>query len=95
MSDKFEFIDAENAVSTTASNIEAPSIVKMCAWLEISEELKLFITRAQAQLPGSAPEPGSAPRSARARAQSRGRQECSTWVRSLAAGSRRWRAVLR
>ena len=67
MSDKFEFIDAENAVSTTASNIEAPSIVKMCAWLEISEELKLFITRAQAQLPGSAPEPGSARRPGRSR----------------------------
>ena len=36
MSDKFELIDAENAASTTADNIEAPSIVKMCAWLEIS-----------------------------------------------------------
>jgi putative transposase len=36
VSDKFEFIDAENAASTTANNIEAPSIVKMCAWLEIS-----------------------------------------------------------
>ena len=36
MSDKFEFIDAEHAASTTANNIQAPSIVKMCAWLEIS-----------------------------------------------------------
>jgi putative transposase len=36
VSDKFEFIDAENAASTAANNIEAPSVVKMCAWLEIS-----------------------------------------------------------
>lgn len=36
MSDKFEFIDAEDAASTTANTIQAPSIVKMCAWLEIS-----------------------------------------------------------
>jgi len=37
VSDKFEFIDAENAASTTANNSSSPpSIVKMCAWLEIS-----------------------------------------------------------
>jgi putative transposase len=36
VSDKFEFIDAEDAASTTASKAHAPSIVKMCAWLEIS-----------------------------------------------------------
>jgi hypothetical protein len=31
-----EFIDAEHAASTTANNANAPSIVKMCAWLEVS-----------------------------------------------------------
>jgi putative transposase len=36
VNDKFEFIDAENAASTTANNMNPPSIVKMCAWLKIS-----------------------------------------------------------
>jgi transposase InsO family protein len=36
VSDKFEFIDAEHAASTSVSNANAPSIVKMCAWLEVS-----------------------------------------------------------
>jgi putative transposase len=37
VSDKFEFIDAEHATnSTTANNTDAPSIVMMCAWLEVS-----------------------------------------------------------
>jgi putative transposase len=36
VNDKFEFIDAENAASSTANNVESPSIVKMCAWLVVS-----------------------------------------------------------
>jgi len=36
VSDKFEFIDAENAASTTASSYEIPSIVRMCRWLDVS-----------------------------------------------------------
>ena len=36
MSDTFEFIDAEYAANTSTSTAEAPSIVKMCAWLEVS-----------------------------------------------------------
>ena len=36
MSEKFEFIEAEYAAGTTANNYEAPSIVKMCAWLDVS-----------------------------------------------------------
>jgi hypothetical protein len=36
VSGKFEFTGAENAASTTANSTHAPSIVKMCAWLEIS-----------------------------------------------------------
>lgn len=37
MSDKFEFIGAECAASNAANNNdEAPSIVKMCAWLKVS-----------------------------------------------------------
>jgi putative transposase len=35
VSDKFEFIDAESAADT-ATNDDAPTIVKMCAWLEVS-----------------------------------------------------------
>lgn len=35
MSDTFEFIDAEYAAHTT-TNENAPSIVKMCGWLEVS-----------------------------------------------------------
>jgi transposase InsO family protein len=36
VSEKFEFIDAQYAARTTANGNDAPSIVKMCAWLEIS-----------------------------------------------------------
>src|SRR3954462_14900175 len=36
VSDKFEFIDAEYAAISSANDIQAPSIVKMCAWLEVS-----------------------------------------------------------
>jgi transposase InsO family protein len=36
VSDRFEFIDAEYAANPTANNTEAPSIIKMCAWLEVS-----------------------------------------------------------
>jgi transposase InsO family protein len=36
VSDKFEFIDAEYAANNSANYEEAPSIVKMCAWLEVS-----------------------------------------------------------
>ncbi len=36
MSDRFEFIDAEYAPNSTANNPQAPSIIKMCAWLEVS-----------------------------------------------------------
>jgi hypothetical protein len=37
VSDRFEFIDAEHATnSSTANNTDAPSIVKMCEWLEVS-----------------------------------------------------------
>lgn len=36
MSDKFEFIEAEYAVNTSANCEIAPSVVKMCAWLEVS-----------------------------------------------------------
>jgi putative transposase len=36
VSDTFEFIDAEYAANTSTSTAEAPSIVKMCAWLEVS-----------------------------------------------------------
>jgi len=36
VSDKFEFIEAECAANPIANYEEAPSIVKMCAWLEVS-----------------------------------------------------------
>ena len=36
MSDTFEFIDAEYAATTSTDTAETPSIVKMCAWLEVS-----------------------------------------------------------
>lgn len=36
MSDRFEFIDAEYAAGSRANNTEAPSITRMCAWLEVS-----------------------------------------------------------
>jgi len=36
VSDKFELIDAECAAQLLTKNTEAPSIVKMCAWLEVS-----------------------------------------------------------
>lgn len=36
MSDRFEFIDAEYAAGLTANTTEAPSITKMCGWLEVS-----------------------------------------------------------
>lgn len=36
MSDRFEFIDAEYAAQADANKADAPSIVKMCAWLEVS-----------------------------------------------------------
>jgi len=35
MSDKFEFIDAEYADSKASKNADAPSIVKMCRWLDV------------------------------------------------------------
>jgi putative transposase len=36
VSDMFEFIDAEYAGNSTANTAQAPSITKMCAWLEVS-----------------------------------------------------------
>jgi putative transposase len=36
VSDKFEFIDAEYAANFTSNSTEAPSIAKMCVWLEVS-----------------------------------------------------------
>jgi putative transposase len=36
VSDRFEFIDAECATNNSANYEQAPSIVKMCAWLEVS-----------------------------------------------------------
>ncbi|MGH3387338.1 MAG: IS3 family transposase [Actinomadura sp.] len=36
MSDRFEFIDAECAADKAANTTQAPSITKMCAWLEVS-----------------------------------------------------------
>jgi putative transposase len=36
VSDKFEFIDAEYAATSSANDTQASSIVKMCAWLEVS-----------------------------------------------------------
>jgi transposase InsO family protein len=36
VSDRFEFIDAEYAANSTANTPQAPSIIKMCAWLEVS-----------------------------------------------------------
>jgi putative transposase len=36
VSDKFEFIDAEYAARTSTNTTEAPSIIKMCAWVEVS-----------------------------------------------------------
>jgi putative transposase len=36
VSDTFEFIDAEYAANTSTSTAGAPSIVKMCAWLQVS-----------------------------------------------------------
>lgn len=36
MSDRFEFIDAEYAANPAADPTQAPSITKMCAWLEVS-----------------------------------------------------------
>ena len=36
MSDLFEFIDAECALFSESTTTEAPSIVQMCAWLEVS-----------------------------------------------------------
>lgn len=36
MNDRFEFIDAEYATNRAANNAEAPSTVRMCAWLEVS-----------------------------------------------------------
>jgi transposase InsO family protein len=36
VSDKFEFIDAQYATTSCANNTQAPPIVKMCAWLEVS-----------------------------------------------------------
>jgi putative transposase len=36
VSDVFEFIEAEYAANFCANNEEAPSIVKICAWLEVS-----------------------------------------------------------
>ena len=35
MSDKFEFIDAEYADNKGSKNADAPSIVKMCRWLDV------------------------------------------------------------
>jgi len=36
VSDKFEFIDAEYAATSSTNDTQAPSIVKMCTWLGIS-----------------------------------------------------------
>jgi putative transposase len=36
VSEVFEFIEAEYAADSHANNNEAPSVVKMCAWLEVS-----------------------------------------------------------
>jgi len=36
VSDKFEFIDAEHATNISTNTAEAPSVIKMCAWLEVS-----------------------------------------------------------
>jgi putative transposase len=36
VSDKFEFIDAEYAAHTSMNTTKAPSISKMCAWVEVS-----------------------------------------------------------
>ena len=36
MNDKFEFIEAEYAAGNPTNYEQAPSIVKMCAWLEVS-----------------------------------------------------------
>jgi transposase InsO family protein len=36
VNDKFEFIDAEYAANNSANYEEAPSIVKMCAWIGVS-----------------------------------------------------------
>jgi putative transposase len=36
LSDKFEFIEVEYAAGNPTNNEEAPSIVKMCAWLGVS-----------------------------------------------------------
>jgi putative transposase len=36
VSDKFEFIDAEYAATSSVNDTQAPSIVRMCAWLEVS-----------------------------------------------------------
>ena len=36
MSDKFEFIDAECAAYQVSGEKYAPSIVKMCLWMEVS-----------------------------------------------------------
>lgn len=36
MSDKFEFIDAEYAAYQESGAVHVPSIVKMCAWMEVS-----------------------------------------------------------
>jgi len=36
VSDVFEFIETEYAGNSRANSEEAPSIVKMCAWLEVS-----------------------------------------------------------
>ena len=35
MSDKFEFIDAEYADNKVSKNVDAPSIVQMCRWLDV------------------------------------------------------------
>ncbi len=36
MTEKFEFIDAEYAVSRESGEQYVPSIVKMCSWMEVS-----------------------------------------------------------
>jgi transposase InsO family protein len=36
VSDRFEFIDAEYAAGISTNTAEAPSITKMCTWLEVS-----------------------------------------------------------
>lgn len=36
MSDRFEFIDAEYATAIESDDQDAPSVVKMCVWLEVS-----------------------------------------------------------